>query len=43
MELDLLTILKGQAPEGMTFTDMEEEYVVDPVTKLGSWQQVGAK
>jgi hypothetical protein len=40
VEQDLLAILKGHAPEGMTFQDTEEEYVVDPVTKMGRWQQV---
>ncbi|KAG1675663.1 hypothetical protein FOA52_002372 [Chlamydomonas sp. UWO 241] len=40
VEADLLSILQGGAPSGYEFHDVEEEYVVDPKTKVGTWQMV---
>lgn len=39
MEADLLNILQGGAPKGFEYHDVEEEYVIDPVTNVGSWQR----
>ncbi|GBF92677.1 transcription initiation factor TFIID subunit 7-like [Raphidocelis subcapitata] len=36
----LLEIMHGRAPEGWSFTDVEEEYRVDPVTGEGRWVPV---
>ncbi|PNH08615.1 hypothetical protein TSOC_004813, partial [Tetrabaena socialis] len=38
VERDLLALLSGYAPAGMTITDTEEEYVVDEATGAGSWR-----
>lgn len=38
VEADLLAILGLNAPHGMEFMDVEEVYLVDPVTKAGSWR-----
>mmetsp|Transcript_5363 Transcript_5363/g.11774 ORF Transcript_5363/g.11774 Transcript_5363/m.11774 type:complete len:186 (-) Transcript_5363:24-581(-) len=40
VEQDLLAILDGYAPQGYTYVDVEEEYVVDPGTGQGSWRPV---
>lgn len=40
VEQAVVTILQGRAPEGIKFIDVEEEYVVDPVSGEGSWQPV---
>eukprot|EP00878_Enallax_costatus_P038401 GHUV01043621.1.p1 GENE.GHUV01043621.1~~GHUV01043621.1.p1 ORF type:complete len:110 (+),score=32.17 GHUV01043621.1:509-838(+) len=37
---DVLEKLAGRPPDGYTFHDVEEEYVVDPSTGQGRWQQV---
>ncbi|GAX77584.1 hypothetical protein CEUSTIGMA_g5028.t1 [Chlamydomonas eustigma] len=39
VEADLFGILRGHAPLGYEFYDVEEEYVVDPETGAGSWQK----
>jgi len=39
VEADLFGILRGHAPMGYEFYDVEEEYVVDPETGAGSWQK----
>eukprot|EP00955_Chlamydomonas_euryale_P020454 216877-Chlamydomonas_euryale.AAC.1 len=38
VEVDLLNILSGGAPAGFEYHDVEEEYVVDAKTGVGSWQ-----
>lgn len=43
MERDLLALLSGFAPAGMQVTDVEEEYVVDEASGVGSWKPVAAK
>ncbi|KXZ42933.1 hypothetical protein GPECTOR_110g225 [Gonium pectorale] len=43
VERDLLALLSGFAPAGMTITDTEEEYVVDEETGTGAWKQVKGK
>ncbi|KAL4436073.1 hypothetical protein ABPG77_005521 [Micractinium sp. CCAP 211/92] len=40
VEMDLLTILAGGAPEGLKFVDTEEEWVVDPASGQGAWLPV---
>eukprot|EP00882_Tetradesmus_deserticola_P009596 GHRQ01010130.1.p1 GENE.GHRQ01010130.1~~GHRQ01010130.1.p1 ORF type:complete len:227 (+),score=99.55 GHRQ01010130.1:169-849(+) len=37
---DVVEMLSGRAPDGYTFHDVEEEFVVDPMTGEGRWQQV---
>ncbi|KAF6262239.1 TAFII55 protein conserved region-domain-containing protein [Scenedesmus sp. NREL 46B-D3] len=37
---DVIDMLSGRAPDGYTFHDVEEEYVVDAMTGEGRWQQV---
>ena len=39
VEADLLNILQGGAPKGFEYHDVEEEYVIDPATNVGSWQR----
>ena len=39
VEADLLNILQGGAPMGFEYHDVEEEYVIDPATNVGSWQR----
>ncbi len=39
VERDLMAILDGAAPEGVKFVDVEEEFVVDPATGVGSWRK----
>ena len=34
-----MNITSGGAPAGYEFHDVEEEYVVDPDTGVGSWQR----
>ncbi|KAG2487376.1 hypothetical protein HYH03_013945 [Edaphochlamys debaryana] len=43
VERDLLALLSGFAPAGMTITDTEEEFVVDEETGTGSWKPVKGK
>ncbi|GFR46981.1 hypothetical protein Agub_g8633 [Astrephomene gubernaculifera] len=43
VERDLLALLSGFAPAGMSITDVEEEFVVDEETGEGSWRQVKGK
>ncbi len=43
VERDLLALLSGFAPAGMQVTDVEEEYVVDEASGVGSWRPVAAK
>ncbi|GIL85805.1 hypothetical protein Vretimale_19535 [Volvox reticuliferus] len=43
VERDLLALLNGFAPAGMTITDTEEEFVVDEETGAGSWRQIKGK
>lgn len=42
VEADLLNIIQGGAPAGYEYHDVEEEYVVDPKTGVGSWQVIKA-
>ena len=37
-----MNITSGGAPAGYEFHDVEEEYVVDPETGVGSWQRAKA-
>lgn len=39
-EFVLIILLASRAPEGYSFHDIEEEYVIDPATGQGRWQQV---
>ncbi len=43
MEEQLLEIVSGRAPEGWTFNDFEEEFVIDPDTHQGVWKQCAKK
>ena len=36
----MLRVLGGGAPVGFEYQDVEEEFVVDPKTRIGAWQQV---
>ncbi|EFJ43652.1 hypothetical protein VOLCADRAFT_121408 [Volvox carteri f. nagariensis] len=42
-ERDLLALLSGFAPGGMTITDVEEEFAVDEETGTGSWRPLKSK
>lgn len=37
---DVIEMLNGRAPDGYSFHDVEEEFVVDPMSGEGRWQQV---